>query len=246
MVDNHLEMIQITLDGPKNLHDEKRIYPNGKGTFDRIIQKLEYLRDNFAKLSICIRINIDKENYEHTEDLLLLLKEKKLTDMTIDFGIIRDEATSCGNISNICYPDEELGKILYSLWMKAAKTGFNMRTIPSKRYTYCGLNKEHSYTFSPEMNFYKCWEHLGDVEHNFGFLNDDGVLMISNKNYYEWMIKNPTAISECAECKYLGSCGGGCSVNSYNQSGTYNAPGCYQVKGVIEKQLLFSINNNQI
>ncbi|WP_316496031.1 4Fe-4S cluster-binding domain-containing protein, partial [Enterococcus faecium] len=36
MIENDLKMIQITLDGPKNLHDKKRIYPNGNPTFDRI------------------------------------------------------------------------------------------------------------------------------------------------------------------------------------------------------------------
>ncbi|MBO0482196.1 radical SAM/SPASM domain-containing protein [Candidatus Enterococcus courvalinii] len=246
MIENDLKMIQITLDGPQQLHDQKRIYPNGKSTFNRIIEKLEFLRDNFPLLTICIRINVDKENYPYIEDLLAFLKKRNLLMMTIDFGIIRDEATSCGNISNICYPDEELGKILYSLWLSAAKKGLSMRTVPAKRYTYCGLNREHSYTFSPEMNFYKCWEHLGDEEHNFGILNERGEIEITNPNYYDWMSKNPTAIYECAECKYLGSCGGGCSVNSYNQSGTYNSAGCYQVKGVIEKQLVFSLNNNQI
>nr|WP_275065470.1 SPASM domain-containing protein [Enterococcus faecium] len=121
-----------------------------------------------------------------------------------------------------------------------------MKVIPSKRYTYCGLNRENSYTFSPDMNFYKCWEHLGDDEHNFGYLRDDGMLIVNNENYYDWMNKNPVEIAECASCKYLGSCGGGCSVNSYNQSRTYKAAGCCQVKGVIEKQLLFSLNNKQL
>lgn len=246
MIENDLKMIQITLDGPKNLHDKKRIYPNGNPTFDRIIDKLIFIRDNFPSLMVCIRINVDKENYEYIQELLIYLKEKKLNIMTVDFGIIRDEATSCGNISNICYPDEELGEILYRLWSYAVKQGFNMKVIPSKRYTYCGLNRENSYTFSPDMNFYKCWEHLGDDEHNFGYLRDDGMLIVNNENYYDWMNKNPVEIAECASCKYLGSCGGGCSVNSYNQSRTYKAAGCYQVKGVIEKQLLFSLNNKQL
>lgn len=246
LIDHGLSMIQITLDGPKELHDQKRIYSNGGGSYDRIIDRLEFLKKENNQLNIVIRINIDKENFEHAEILLKELELRGLNTFTIDFGIIRDEATSCGNISNICFPDESLGKILYSLWNSAIKHGFTVKTVPSKRYMYCGLNKENSYTFTPKMEFYKCWEHLGDQTHKFGDLNDRGEIVIDNHKYYEWMNKNPIEIQECKSCKYLGTCGGGCSVNSFNRHGTYQSPGCYQVKGVIEKQLIFAISNNQI
>ncbi len=116
LIDHGLSMIQITLDGPKELHDQKRIYSNGGGSYDRIIDRLEFLKKENNQLNIVIRINIDKENFEHAEILLKELELRGLNTFTIDFGIIRDEATSCGNISNICFPDESLGKILYSLW----------------------------------------------------------------------------------------------------------------------------------
>lgn len=246
LIDHGLGMVQITIDGPKELHDQKRIYSNGKGTYDNIINRLEFLKQEYSQVNVVIRINIDKENFDFTDKLLEELKVRGLNSFTIDFGIIRDESTSCGNISNICFPDEELGSILYELWKKSLKYGFNIKTVPAKRYMYCGLNKENSYTFTPNMEFYKCWEHLGDDIHRFGFITETGEIDIYNERYYEWMNKNPVKISQCKKCKYLGNCGGGCSVNSFNKYGTYNAPGCYQVKGVIEKQLIFAISNNQI
>ena len=68
---------------------------------------------------------IKKTMSKDIQELLIYLKEKKLNIMTVDFGIIRDEATSCGNISNICYPDEELGENrLYPKFMElCCKTG---------------------------------------------------------------------------------------------------------------------------
>lgn len=246
LVEHGLEAIQITIDGSKDMHDTKRIYPNGIGTYTRIIEKLEYLKENYSNLNTVIRINIDRENFGDIDILLEDLEKRELNKLMIDFGIIRDEAVSCGNISNICYPDEELGGILYSLWLKAIKRGFIVKTVPAKRFMYCGLNQENNFTFTPEMGLYKCWEQLGDETHRYGYLNEDGEMVIENEKYFEWMNKNPTLIDECRDCKYLGNCGGGCSVNSYNRFGTYDAPGCYQVKGVIEKQLVFSLANNQI
>lgn len=246
LTENGLETIQITVDGSRELHNTKRIYENRKGTYDRIMEKLEFLKDTYPELNTVIRINIDRENFEDIDNLFKDLENRGLNKLTIDFGIIRDEAVSCGNISNICYLDEELGDILYKLWLKAVKRGFIVKTVPSRRFMYCGLNKENSYTFAPNMDFYKCWEQLGDETHKFGYIDKQGNIQIKNELYFDWMNKNPTVIGECKTCKYLGNCGGGCSVNSFNRYGTYKAPGCYQVKGVIEKQLVFSLANNQI
>lgn len=46
-------LIQISLDGPKNIHDRYRVYKNNKGTFDNIIKALSLIR------------SIDPEYYRH-------------------------------------------------------------------------------------------------------------------------------------------------------------------------------------
>ncbi|MCM1236362.1 MAG: hypothetical protein NC124_11505 [Clostridium sp.] len=32
--------LQVTIDGPKHVHDKRRVLAGGEGTFDKIIQKL--------------------------------------------------------------------------------------------------------------------------------------------------------------------------------------------------------------
>lgn len=118
--------------------------------------------------------------------------------------------------------------------------------FPVKRYTYCGLNNYFTFTFSPEMDFYKCWEHVGNSTHKFGYLDENAKIVITNTKYYEWMNKIPTKIDSCRNCKYIINCGGGCIINSYNRYGTYNNSGCFKTKGVLENQIKFLCENGLI
>ncbi|MEC2872812.1 radical SAM/SPASM domain-containing protein [Bacillus bombysepticus] len=246
LIEHGLKLAQLTLDGPKEIHDQKRIYSNGKGTYEATIDKLKLFKEYFPNFTPTIRINIDKENSKYIGTLLDDLIEEGLQYCGLDFGIIRDEAHGCNSISSLCYADDELGDLLYGLWNLAKSKGFNISAMPEKKLVYCGLNKEAAYTFTPELDFYKCWEHVGDKTHLFGYLDEDATIQVKNARYYEWMNKNPTKIPECAACEFLPNCGGGCNVNSFNRYGTYDAPGCFKTKGVLEKQLAFTVNNNQL
>lgn len=59
LVKNNLEKIkkngfelQISIDGPKSVHDNYRVYPNGKGTFDRIMEAVELCQKHKIPWSI--------------------------------------------------------------------------------------------------------------------------------------------------------------------------------------------------
>jgi len=244
--EHNLKLIQITLDGAPEIHDTKRVFSNGKGTFKQTIQQLKLIKATVPDMQVVIRVNIDKENKETVLELLNLLVDEKLDNYQLDYGIIREEAKNCNSVSSICYSEEELGDTLYELWELAKAKGFNIKPVPPIKYIFCGLNGESAYTFTPELKFYKCWEHVGDTAHEFGFLDDDAKVRVTNDLYYEWMNKNPAKIKECTECKYLPNCGGGCSINSYNRYQTYQAPGCFATKGVLEKKILFALKNKQI
>lgn len=62
-----LEFIQVTLDGPQEVHDHRRIFANGEGTFDRIVEGIDKALQ--SRLSIAIRVNIDRENVPLLPDL---------------------------------------------------------------------------------------------------------------------------------------------------------------------------------
>jgi uncharacterized protein len=65
---------QITIDGMREQHDKKRPARDGCGTFDQIIANLIELKKRPEKYRVRVRVNYDKENHPHIEDLLVLWK----------------------------------------------------------------------------------------------------------------------------------------------------------------------------
>ena len=234
---NHCKYIQVTLDGTKEIHDTRRIGKNGEGTFDKIIQNLLLLKEYKNEMAIIIRVNVDKTNVEQIPRLLEYLKEKNLNDLHIDFGIVRGGTEACSSYEDNCYVEEEIGLLLGKLWEKSKEDGFDPRIRPYRKWTYCGLNCDNNLTIEPNGDVYKCWEHVGEIDHKIGSVGENGQLKNLSYNFYKWITRNPLNIEECRKCVYLPACGGGCGAVSYNKEQKYEASGCFKIKGTVEEEV---------
>lgn len=231
--------IQITLDGVKEIHDERRIGKNGKGSFDEVIKGIKTIQKREDFKNPTIRVNIDKTNISKTEELLKYLAGENLTDCGIDFGIVKGGTEACAAYSGHCFMDDEVGEVLESMWYKSLEYGFSMSIQPSSKSIFCGLYGDSSFTIAPNGDVYKCWEHVGEEKHLMGKIDENGNISNVTFAYYDWMSRNPLETKDCRECSYLPACGGGCGSVSYERYGSYHAKGCFKVKGILEKQVNF-------
>lgn len=229
--------IQITLDGIQSIHDTRRIHKNGVGSFNEVIRGIKLLaaREDFN--NPIIRINIDKNNLNDTGTLLDYLASEGLANCPIDFGIVKGGTAACASYAGHCFVEEELGEILEKLWHKATESGFRVDMTPTKRYMFCGLYGDASFTIAPNGDLYKCWEHVSTEQHRIGKIAADGSLTDTTYAYYDWMSRNPLDTEECSVCTYLPTCGGGCGSISFDQTGTYHGKGCFKTKGVLDRQV---------
>lgn len=229
--------IQITLDGKKNIHDSRRMYKNNQGSFDDVIKGIKLIQETKEIPNPVIRINIDKTNINEVYSLLEFLQQEKLTNCRLDFGVVRGGTEACSSYSNNCYNEDELGDVLEDLWTEAKKIGFNINVNPIRKFIFCGLNGDNSYTIAPTGDIYKCWEQVGMEEHIIGKLSNKGNIEDFQYTFYDWMSKNPLEVKECRDCVYLPLCGGGCGAISYEQTASYHSKGCFKTKGVIKNQI---------
>lgn len=57
-LDNNNVALTVSIDGPKELHDTYRVYPNRKGTFDSIIGKIKMIKETFPEFySTKLKVN---------------------------------------------------------------------------------------------------------------------------------------------------------------------------------------------
>lgn len=75
LVEHHNYFFQITLDGPKELHDFNRPLKSGAGTYEVILENLRKIRDcvDSHHLRVVIRINVTNDSAGQVEKLLPLI-----------------------------------------------------------------------------------------------------------------------------------------------------------------------------
>lgn len=211
MLDANIKNCQITIDGPPEIHDKRRILKNGGGTFDVLLKNLLLLRSMGGAASI--RVNIDKTNINYVEDLICILKENNLQDIHINFGQVTAYTNACNSIAGNCLSTEEYSKINIDMQKLLHKHGFvadEYPYYPGIKGNYCCADQINSYVVDPEGYLYKCWNSIGNIEEAVGnVLNIDNPSAEHVERNIEWVSTNPFE-GECLECNLLPICMGGC------------------------------------
>lgn len=197
--------VQITLDGPKEIHDKRRILVNGKGTFDRIFQNLITYKEDLPLISL--RINVDQTNKDSINSIFDMLKENDLLDKVTPYlGHVKS--------SNGCYVEDkcistcEYSSLTYDF---QEYTNRGVRTFyPISRTNSCGADSLYSFVIDADGGLYKCWDDIGIKNKSVGNILDNKFINMVNVNY---MTIDPTLHPTCSKCKYLPICMGGCPVN---------------------------------
>ena len=216
-------VVQITLHGPREIHDRIRIFKDGRGTFDILLESLRMLSESPVRPSVCI--NIDKESISEVDRLLDQLKEVGLQDVPIGFSPILPVTEVCRNYPS-CVSEIEMQEYPQLLQV-VKKKGFTYsgRHV-GKMPLFCDALRDSSFTIDPVGDVYKCWNTVGQHQHRVGVITEDGALQ-KEYPYYDLMSRDPLHIEECANCKLLPLCGGGCVSRAYSRGGTYHRRGCY-------------------
>lgn len=226
---------QITIDGPKEVHDSRRVNVTGESTFDLMINNVNMLLNN--DLDVIVRINIDRDNIETVEELLNILKSKVLRydRMKLDFGKVSQFTEICKSVESSCFDNEQYAELLLPLYAKAFELGFTinrMNVYPSLHFNFCCSDYVNAFVIDVDGYMYKCWNHVGCKESSVSSLLDDTDIVTSN--LLKWINWNPIDWEKCSKCNILPICMGGCPDEAMNRN---NGPVCDAIKYNLDKVL---------
>ncbi len=203
---------QITIDGPREIHNSRRSTPNHSGTFDTIMKNIDYAR---KFMSISLRVNADKHNIEKVGDLLDYLKENGLTD---NISVYMGRVVDCHKDFkqkhlNLLLEQEEYFKKMKEIFKKAImeKNIVWFGPYPSPLVVPCGAVNVGTFAIDPLGYVYKCWEVIGVKEEAVFHVSKPEMI---NRQQLRWINRDAREDPECRECKFLPLCNGGCVLSA--------------------------------
>jgi uncharacterized protein len=234
--------LQITLDGPPAQHDQRRIYADGSGSYERIAANITMALEVGAAVSI--RLNIDRANLADLPAVAAEIiargwdrqpgfsaytspvrpgnsKTERATTLSsweLDRALneMREEHPELRVIGR---PDEGL--------KAKARRIFDTRgeILPSLRPSFCSAH-DRMYIFDPFGDIYSCWERTGDPSIRLGRVTPEGDVELAAEQVEAWRTRTVASNPVCRRCRYALHCGGGCAILALEQHGKLHSNYC--------------------
>ncbi len=212
-----INKVQITIDGPPDIHNNRRKLKNSsKPTFDITLKNVKKVLD--SGINVAIRINVDKTNEERVEELLDILLDYKLENAYVYLGHVQSSTEACQSISGDCLTTKDYALKFVDFEKTLIEKGFNPNNYPSyprARSNNCGADAISSKVIAPDGSLYKCWHDMSDKNMSIGNIKD--MSDVTDKNIMtqvNYLLFTPFKNEECLRCNVLPLCMGGCPTVS--------------------------------
>jgi uncharacterized protein len=217
-------VVAISIDGPKEIHDQMRVYSTGEGTFDDVIRSYRLAQQMGVHTGVCV--TVDRHNLSHMREIVTWLTDE-LGAKGMGFNIlIENDGDGHGNhdyAETIAQELIECFKIarergVYEDRMMRRVRNFIDKTPVLSDCGGCGLQV----VVSPDGKIGVCQAFCGQKE----FFVEESLETFQPEMHPFWKLwrrRSPLSNQECLGCLALGNCGGGCPYNAYRLTGSLEA-----------------------
>lgn len=234
--------LQITLDGPKELHDRNRVGPQHRGTYETIL-------DNIAgainrDIAISVRLHANWKSVGRLEEVVREVENRGLFNYE-KFGMYVQTTEGFHNgEGRPVYPNMLLHEVHDQLEKhplsdkRIAGLSIADHNIPNKmgmyvRHGLAGIQGSMEYCgapvgmqiYDPLGRIYSCWDTVGISGKEIGVYCESGPEFNDEAN--EWWTRSPGKIPECSDCKYIFFHFGGCAALPLFSGKGILGPACY-------------------
>lgn len=211
LLSRRVKYYQISLDGPQNVQESRRLSLSGKPTYETIVQNIERLVN--AGAEVLVKVIIDRENHESIPDLFKDLKSRGLLS-SLKIALQHTEAKHASANYDKRFPSlEDLSRVKLKLFQDLANEGYGVKE-PSQRPEFCSTTSPYSTMIDMAGKMFRCSTEEDNVT---GYLADGGERVVfTNIAYEKRFTTRRFALDECETCKVLPICGGGCTAAADN------------------------------
>jgi len=219
-------VVAISIDGPKEIHDQMRVYSSGRGTFDEVIRSYQLAQQHGVKTGVCV--TIDQHNLFRMKEIVQWLADE-LGVKGMGFNILIENTAGQATDDRNRYAEIVAQELIESFkvaraigiyedrMMRRVKAFINKEPVLSD-CGGCGLQ----IVVSPDGKIGVCQAFCGGKEF---FVTEpfETFEPESHPFWKQWRRRSPFTNETCKNCIALGNCGGGCPYNAYRTKGSIDA-----------------------
>ncbi|MHB1420138.1 MAG: radical SAM protein [Bacillota bacterium] len=246
-----IKEIQVTVDGPEEMHNRRRPDRKGGRTFDRIIRGIEGAVSR--GFSVNLRVVVDRENLSGLVALAEDVDNRGWLDL--DVGQFK---TQIGRNYQLFSCDGDPGTLFSPLqmWEEFTRLAlaypvvakfhqpefYNIRHLvltgemPLPLFDSCPAGKKE-WVYDLNGDIYGCTASCGRKEYRLGSYTPES--LDASETMMPWTIRSVLNIPQCRECNLSLVCGGGCGVVAMEKNGSVLSPNCRPVKELLELGLSY-------
>lgn len=215
--------LAISLDGPREVHNECRRYHEGGGSYDDIMESYELLREEGVGVGFCCTIS--RYNVDNLEEIARWFVEEMDAE-SMGFNIMIDTEQSKPERGELeGYAEKTSRKIIncfeyfrergiYEDRIMRKVKAFTEGNIYYRDCAGCG----EQLVVSPDEMVGVCQGYCGSKD-NFVELSKD-LDPLNHPLWERWRHRSPLYMPQCRDCIALSVCGGGCPFSADNNYGS--------------------------
>jgi uncharacterized protein len=226
-----VEAAQVTVDGPAEIHDQRRPFKGGQASFARI---LENLRNTHDLLHLKLRVNVDQGNEAYQGELVRVLAGAGLLDGPHAAMIYAGKVTEYTEQSEMLWSPLEQRQIrtlgdpissaLAELGLPAQAKASPFAGLADRGG--CSAMRKHSFVIGPLGQIFKCELGIHDDREALGVVGPIAaepapvkpkkprslpvVGQEMGSRAHDWDAYNPFNNAKCSGCQFVPVCKGGC------------------------------------
>lgn len=219
-----ISTLQITLDGPRQIHDARRFSIGGAGTFDKVVAGISAALE--AGIFVAIHTVIDSHNAPYIRELAQFLRQhfnNYLDRLAVNVGL----ASNPGWDSQHCalYISDSRATAMEFVQAVESILDEGLQIIDFLISSPCPRERDNEFIIAPDGGLYKCISAVGRDAFHVGNIQDTP-LTIAHRSAS--LINFGAPVNECRHCPYLPYCNGGCRFNAWVKTGDIFSLDCWK------------------
>lgn len=204
-----LYQIQITLDGPKEIHDSRRCSKNNVSYFDTILENIKNASKYFK---VILRVNFDRQNVDTIVSLIDDISYLANENIIIKFAPTYDLCNKYQCNNDFELTSVETAKNINYLTKYCLNKGFSTDDdILGTRL--CGAYCKSELVIDPNGDLYKYIGYVGMNNYIIGNIFSESEYE-NNELFKAYITASPWENNECDICEFLPICGSGCRYHA--------------------------------